>query len=131
MEYVRHFAQHYVAYLHELNLKMRYRNPQPACKCGTRYVRETGRPPNIRIMDHKQNTKMEEITKPKTAEHSWYLDHGTQGNKAKILHTGENRYMKKLNETVFIKTEEQVISQPSVNVNTIWHTMLLRQEVGI
>jgi hypothetical protein len=68
---------------------------------------------------------------PKTAEHSWDQDHRIEWNKAKTLHTEENRYIKKLNETVFIKTEEQVISQPRGDVSTIWHTMLLRQEVGM
>jgi hypothetical protein len=71
-----------------------------------------------------QHINRGEIIKSKIAEYSWEEDHRIQQDKTQILHTEENSIIRKLKETVFIKTAEQVISQPSIHVSTIWLPLL-------
>jgi hypothetical protein len=78
------------------------------CECRKKCVGERGRPFNTRITRHKCNTKMGEISKSKTAEHV-YEDHRIQWNKAEIIHKEENRIIRKLKESVFIRTTEQAV----------------------
>jgi hypothetical protein len=43
---------------------------------------------------------MEDVSKPKIAEHSWDEDHSIQWNKAEIIHKEEKRIIRKLKELV-------------------------------
>jgi len=47
-----------------------------------------------------------------------------QWNKAEIIHKGENRITRKLNESVFIRMTEQAISQPILDMNSISFPLL-------
>jgi hypothetical protein len=53
---------------------------------------------------------MEKISKSKIAEHSWDEDHKIQWNKAEIINKEEKRIIRKLKESVFIRTTEHAIS---------------------
>jgi hypothetical protein len=57
---------------------------------------------------------MREISKSKTAEHSWDEDHGIQWDNAEITHKEEKRIIRKMEVSVFIRTE-QAIRQPSID----------------
>jgi hypothetical protein len=94
------------------------------CKCRKKYIGETGRPLNTRITKHKCNTRMGEISKSKIAEHSRNEDHRIQWNKVEIMHKEEKRIIRKLKKSVFKRTTEQAISQPSIEVSYIWLPLL-------
>jgi hypothetical protein len=52
---------------------------------------------------------MGEISKSRTVEHSWDVDHRTECNKVETIHKEENSIIRKLKEeSVFIRTEEVV-----------------------
>jgi hypothetical protein len=54
---------------------------------------------------------MGKTTKSKTAEHSRNKDHQTQWNKTEIIPIEEDSIMRKLKQSVFITTTEDLIRQ--------------------
>jgi hypothetical protein len=56
---------------------------------------------------------MGEIYKSKIVERSWDEDHRVQWDKEEVTHKEEKRIIRKLKESIFIRTTEQAVSQPS------------------
>jgi hypothetical protein len=80
-------------------------------------------------MKYKWNIKMGEMSESKTPEHSWDEDRRIQRNKTEIIYKEDNRIIRKLKESEFIKTGEQVISQPSIASSITWLLFVIRYEV--
>ena len=98
------------------------------CESGKRYIRETCRPLQTRVKEHKQNITNGEIDKSKIAEHSWGQKHRFQWDKASIISKEGNSRIRKLKESAFIHCTDHVISQPSIDMSPIW-LPLIRPEI--
>jgi hypothetical protein len=84
------------------------------CKCGKKYIGQTEIRPNTRSTKHK----IVEVSKSKTAEHSWDEDHRIQRTKAEIIYKKENGITMTLKASESIRTK-QIISQPSPDMISI------------
>ena len=98
------------------------------CECGKRYIAETGRPLQTRENEYKRNTTNGEIDKSKIAERSWEQKHRFHSDKASIISKEENSRIRKLKESAFIHYTDHAISQPSIDINTIW-LPIIRPEI--
>ena len=90
------------------------------CSCSREYIGETKRPLNVRINEHKQNTRQGLIDKSKIANHCWSENHNMIWEDARIIHREPHYFKRKLIEASFMKITDQPISQPSVDIRPLW-----------
>jgi len=64
--------------------------------------------------------KMGGTSKSKIAESSWNGDHWIQWDKEEIFCKAGNGIALKLEEWIFIRTVEEIVNQPSLDVSSIW-----------
>jgi hypothetical protein len=68
---------------------------------------------------------VDEICLFKIAKHSWDEDHTIQWDKTEIMHKEYKRIFRMLEVSVLIRTNEEAISQVSLDVISIWLPLLL------
>jgi hypothetical protein len=73
------------------------------------------KPLKTRITEHNRKWNWRNIH----TEHFQNEDHRIQWNEAQIICEEENRITRKLKELLFTRTNEQVISQPSIEMCSI------------
>jgi predicted GIY-YIG superfamily endonuclease/uncharacterized protein (UPF0335 family) len=94
------------------------------CSCSREYIGETKRPLNVRIKEHKENTKKGLTEKSKIAQHCWSENHNMLWDEASIIHREPHFYKRKVIEASYIKLADQPISQSSVEIRPLWLPVL-------
>jgi len=95
--------------------------------CSRPYYGETKRPLNIRIKEHRDNTRKGLVDKSKIAHHCWSENHQMNFNEAKIVHREPHFFKRKLIEASYIKLSDQPISQSSVEIRPLWLPILNKE----
>ena len=98
------------------------------CSCDREYIGETKRPLNVRIKEHRDNTRKGLTEKSKIAQHCWSESHKMCWDEARIIHREPHFYKRKVIEASYIKLADQPISQSSVEIRPLW-LPLLRKEL--
>lgn len=97
------------------------------CSCSREYIGETKRPLNIRIKEHKENTRKGLTDKSKIAQHCWSENHNMCWNEASIIHRESHPYKRKIIEASYIKLADQPISQSSIEIRPLWLPILKKE----
>ena len=98
------------------------------CECERVYIGETGRALQIRVNEHKNLAKKGLTEKSRIVEHAWNENHKIQWSNAKIVAKESNSIKRKLKEAAYIALTQDPISQPSIELKSIW-IPLLRKEM--
>src|SRR5204863_488936 len=95
--------------------------------CSRPYYGETKRPLNVRIKEHRENTRKGLVDKSKIAQHCWSENHQMNFDEAKIVHREPHFFKRKLIEASYIKLADQPISQSSVEIRPLWLPILNKE----
>jgi hypothetical protein len=81
------------------------------CECGRCYIRETSRPLEVCIKEHKYNLTKSLLEKPKIAQHAYEEGHKVYWNEANVLQIEPNTTYRKYKKSANMS----LINHPSVN----------------
>jgi hypothetical protein len=108
------------------------------CECGAKYIGETGRPLDIRVSEHRRNWLKLDRKREKEGDEaatssllaSYAVEHNHQINweEVTILAKESNIRKKKIYEAAVMHVENNVISQPSIDLPPLWHSILRKEK---
>jgi hypothetical protein len=90
------------------------------CDCGRCYIRETSRPLEVRIKEHKNNRTQGLHEKSKSAQHTYEEGHEICWNEFRILQIEPNTTYRKYKESAQMSLLDHPISQRSLHISPIW-----------
>ena len=92
----------------------------PPCSCGKVYKSETYQPWKERLEEHRKAVVRSEIEKSCMADHIWKekRNHLPLWDEVKIIYRQEHWIIKRLKESA------HMLSKPSIEMNTIWETII-------
>jgi hypothetical protein len=104
------------------------------CECGAKYIGETGRPLDIRVSEHQRSwLKLdrerekegdEAATSSLLASHAVEHIHQVNWEEVTILSKESNIRKRKIHEAAVMHIKDNVISQPSIDIPPLWHSIL-------
>jgi hypothetical protein len=92
------------------------------CDCGRCYIRETGRPLEVRIEEHKHNLTQGLLEKSKLAQHAYEDGQKLGWNEAKVLQIDSNTTYRKYKESAHMFLIDHPISEPNLLSLCWYHT---------
>jgi hypothetical protein len=99
------------------------------CECGRSYIGETGRPPAVRIREHRHNLKEILLEKSGLAQHAYEEGHRVRWDEARILEIESNSKHRKYKRSAHMTCSTNPISQHSLEISPVWIS-LINKEVG-
>jgi hypothetical protein len=82
-------------------------------ECGRSYIGNTGKPPAVRLHEHRQNLQQGLLEKSKLAQHAYEEGHRVGWDDAKILELESNSMYRKYKELTHVACLTNPLSQPS------------------
>jgi hypothetical protein len=115
-----------------------YRIP---CECEAKYIGETGRPLETRVSKHRRNllklSRDREISIEKESLLSLLATHAAENRhqvlweEVTILVSENHAKKRKFHEAVVMHIETNVISRPSLDIPSLWRSMLMDEKKEI
>ena len=96
------------------------------CSCGKIYKDETGLPVKARLEEHRKAVVRGEIEKSGMADDIWKEkgNHLTLWDKVEIIEGAEHWRNRRLKESVHFLGFNDLLSRPSIELNTIWEPII-------
>ena len=96
------------------------------CSCGKIYKGERGRPLKVRLEEHRKPVVQGEIEKLGMADHTWKEkgNHLPLWDEVEIIDRAEHWRIKCLKESAHMVGNNDLLSRPSIEVNTIWELVI-------
>ena len=87
---------------------------------------ETGRPLKVRLQEHRKAVVRGEIEKSGMADHIWKKNrnHLPLWDKVEIIDKAEHRRIRRLKESAHMLGNNDLLSIPSIELNTIWEPII-------
>ena len=100
------------------------------CSCGKIYKCETGRPLKVRLEEHRKAVVRGEIEKSGMADHIWKErgNHLPLWDKVEIIDRAEHWRIRHLKESAHILGYNDLLSRPSIDLNTIWEPIIKKSK---
>jgi hypothetical protein len=106
------------------------------CECCAKYIGETGRPLDIRVSEHRRNwlkldgEKEEDEATTSSLLASQAVEHNHQVNWEEVLILAKERNTRKreFHEAAAMHIEDNVISQPSIDILPLWQPILRKEK---
>lgn len=101
------------------------------CSCGKVYKGETCRPLKVRVDEHRRAVTRGETEKSGIAYHVWKEkgDHRPLWDEVKIINSEPHWKVRKLKETAHMLGHNNLLSRPSIELNTIWAPLIVRENL--
>ena len=97
------------------------------CECGNEYIGETGRPLKVRVKEHQKKVEKKQYYSSKLAEHVKDNKHKIKWENTTVLARENNWKYRKIEEAIEMSMRENIISQPSFEIDKMW-IPILKQE---
>ncbi len=96
------------------------------CSCSKVYKGETCRPLKVRVEEHRKAVTTGETEKSGIAYHVWKEkgDHRPLWDEVKIINSEPHWKVRKLKETAHMLGHNNLLSRPSIELNTIWEPLI-------
>ena len=96
------------------------------CCCGKIYKGKTGHPLKVRLEEHQKVVVRGEIEKSGMADHIWKEKgkHLPLWDKVEIIDRAEHWRIRRLKESAHILGYNDLLSRPSIELNTIWEPII-------
>ena len=96
------------------------------CSCGWKYKGETGHLPKVRLQEHQKAVTRGEGDKSGVADHIWRekRDHRPLWDQVEIIDKKHYWKIRKLKESAHVLGHKNLLSPPSIKINTIWEPVI-------
>ena len=101
------------------------------CSCSKVYKGKTCRPLKVRVEEHRKAVTRGETDKSGIAYHVWKEkgDHRPLWDEVKIINSEPHWKVRKLKETAHMLGHNNLLSRPSIELNTIWEPLIVRENL--
>ena len=96
------------------------------CSCEKIYKGETGHPLKVRLEEHRKAVVRREIEKSGMADPIWKEKgkHLSLWDEVEIIDSSEHWWIKHLKESAHMLNYNDVLSRPSIEMNTLWEPII-------
>ena len=96
------------------------------CNCERKYKGETGRPLKVRLQEYQKAETRGEVEKSGVADYIWRNkgDHLSLWDQVEIIDKEYHWKIHKLKESAHMLGHKNLLSRPSIEINTIWEPVI-------
>ena len=100
------------------------------CSCRRKYRREIGRPLKVRLQEYQKVVTYEEVEKSGMADHIWRENgyYRPLWDQVEIIDKEHHWKIRKLNKSAHMLGHKNLLSWPSIEINTIWEPVMSARE---